>query len=70
MNKPSQWVALVFLADRLLHAVGPFASAVEAGDEGRKVAQAVDMFAPVGSQDCADVRVLPLFASLGAMLPG
>jgi hypothetical protein len=69
MNKPSQYVALVYLGD-LLHAVGPFASAVEAGEEGGKVAKGVDLFAPVGSQSFATVRVMSMFANLSAMIPG
>lgn len=66
MNK--QFVALVSLGGRVIHAVGPFPTEAQAVAEGRRVAQGVDMFAPLGSQECADVRVLPLFADLGAMI--
>lgn len=66
MNK--QFIALVSLGGRVLHAVGPFPSEAQAASEGRRVAQGVDMFAPVGSQESADVLVLPLFADLSAMI--
>lgn len=65
-----QFVAVVSLGSRVLHAVGPFPSPEQAVAEGRLVAQGVDMFAPVGSIESADVRVLPLFANLTAMIPG
>jgi hypothetical protein len=63
-----QFIAVVSLGGRVTHAVGPFPSEAQAVSEGRRVAQGVDMFAPLGSQECADVRVLPLFADLSAMI--
>lgn len=66
----NQYVAVVSLGGRVLHAVGPFPSEAVASSEGRLVAQGVDMFAPLGAQECADVRVVPLFANLNAMIPG
>jgi hypothetical protein len=66
MNK--QFVAVVCLGGRAVHVVGPFPLEAQAAAEGRRVADGVDMFAPVGSQEHADVCVLPLFADLGAMI--
>jgi hypothetical protein len=63
-----QFVAVVSLDGRVIHVVGPFPSEAQAVSEGRQVANGVDMFAPMGSQSHADVRVLPLFANLGALI--
>lgn len=69
MSKQQQFIAVVSLGGRVLHAVGPFATGAQAAAEGRTVAQGVDMFAPVDSEDSASVQVLELVANLGAMLP-
>jgi len=65
MNK--QFVALVSVRNSVLHVVGPFPTEQQAFEEGRKVAQGVDMFAPVGSHDDAHVTVKLLFKDLAHM---
>lgn len=67
MNK--QFVALVSVRNSVLHVVGPFPTEQQAFEEGRKVAQGVDMFAPVGSDDDdAHVTVKLLFKDLAHMV--
>lgn len=69
MTKQQQYVAVVSLDGRVLHAVGPFPTEAQAAREGRVVAQGVELFRPAGEDgDGVDLRVLPLVADLGAMV--
>jgi hypothetical protein len=63
-----QYVAVVSLSGRILHAVGPFETESAARAEGRIVADGVDMFAPSDSEAVADVAVVRLVENLSAML--
>jgi hypothetical protein len=67
MKTNEQFIAIVSVDGRVLHALGPFADAKTAAQEGQKMAQAVEMFSTPG--EYAGSRVMSLLASVEAMFP-